>query len=149
MSEGSHAEAIHAEEAHAGRSALTQEQRAVVGHAGGHARVAAVAGAGKTTTLVRRVLHLLASGESPRRLLVLMFNRAARDDFRDKLARQAPAGVALPEVRTFHSIGHRLTQSLTRWGFLPPRQLLQADWQHERLLRQAVAQSLEIRRAHV
>ncbi|WIX34496.1 ATP-dependent helicase [Salinicola sp. JS01] len=138
----SHAEAILAEGSQTDSAALTQEQRAVVGHAGGHARVAAVAGAGKTTTLVQRVLHLLASGESPRRLLVLMFNRAARDDFRDKLARQAPAGVALPEVRTFHSIGHRLTQSLTRWGFLPPRQLLQADWQHERLLRQAVAQSL-------
>ncbi|WP_251976474.1 ATP-dependent helicase [Salinicola avicenniae] len=122
---------------------LTPEQRAVVAHDSGHARVAAVAGAGKTTTLVRRVLHLLARGENPRRLLVLMFNRAARDDFRDKLAREAPAGAVLPEVRTFHSIGHRLTQSLTRWGYLAPRQLLQADWQRERLLRQAVLQSLE------
>lgn len=122
---------------------LTDEQRAVVGHREGHARVAAVAGAGKTTTLVRRVLHLLANGENPRRILVLMFNRAARDDFRAKLVREAPAEVVLPEVRTFHSIGHRLTQSLTRWGYLPPRQLLQADWQRERLLRQAVMQSLE------
>ncbi|MEG3114744.1 ATP-dependent helicase [Salinicola sp. 4072] len=122
---------------------LTEEQRAVVGHREGHARVAAVAGAGKTTTLVRRVLHLLANGENPRRILVLMFNRAARDDFRAKLVREAPADVVLPEVRTFHSIGHRLTQSLTRWGYLPPRQLLQADWQRERLLRQAVMQSLE------
>ncbi|WP_239023742.1 ATP-dependent helicase [Salinicola corii] len=122
---------------------LTAEQRAVVGHRQGHARVAAVAGAGKTTTLVKRVLHLLANGENPRRILVLMFNRAARDDFRAKLTREAPPNVALPEVRTFHSIGHRLTQSLTRWGYLPPRQLLQADWQRERLLRQAVMQSLE------
>ncbi|WP_342594399.1 ATP-dependent helicase [Salinicola lusitanus] len=121
---------------------LTAEQRAVVGHRHGHARVAAVAGAGKTTTLVKRVLHLLANGENPRRILVLMFNRAARDDFRAKLTREAPPNVALPEVRTFHSIGHRLTQSLTRWGYLPPRQLLQADWQRERLLRQAVMQSL-------
>ncbi|WP_110655956.1 ATP-dependent helicase [Salinicola halimionae] len=122
---------------------LTPEQRAVVDHREGHARVAAVAGAGKTTTLVKRVLHLLAGGENPRRILVLMFNRAARDDFRAKLAREAPSDVVLPEVRTFHSIGHRLTQSLTRWGYLPPRQLLQADWQRERLLRQAVMQSLE------
>ncbi|MDH4573036.1 ATP-dependent helicase [Salinicola acroporae] len=121
---------------------LTAEQRAVVGHRHGHARVAAVAGAGKTTTLVKRVLHLLANGENPRRILVLMFNRAARDDFRAKLTREAPPSVPLPEVRTFHSIGHRLTQSLTRWGYLPPRQLLQADWQRERLLRQAVMQSL-------
>lgn len=122
---------------------LTSEQRAVIGHAGGHARVAAVAGAGKTTTLVRRVIHLLARGEDPRRMLVLMFNRAARDDFRAKLRVAATSDAVLPEVRTFHSVGHRLTQSLTRWGFLTPRQLLQADWQRERLLRQAVMQSLE------
>ncbi|WP_229808894.1 ATP-dependent helicase [Salinicola rhizosphaerae] len=122
---------------------MTPEQLAVVEHQGGHARVAAVAGAGKTTTLVRRVLHLLESGEHPKRLLVLMFNRAARDDFRAKLQSLAPPARQLPDVRTFHSIGHRLTQSLTRWGFLAPRQLLQADWQRERLLRQAIMQALE------
>jgi len=121
---------------------LTSEQQAVVGHPGGHARVAAVAGAGKTTTLVARVLHLLATGVPPRRMLVLMFNRAAREDFTAKLVAQAPAGTPLPDVRTFHSLGHRLTQSLTRWGALAPRQLLAADWQRERLLRQAVQQTL-------
>jgi len=121
---------------------LTSEQQAVVGHPGGHARVAAVAGAGKTTTLVARVLHLLATGVPPRRMLVLMFNRAAREDFTAKLVARAPAGTPLPDVRTFHSLGHRLTQSLTRWGALAPRQLLAADWQRERLLRQAVQQTL-------
>nr|WP_163502842.1 ATP-dependent helicase [Halomonas socia] len=121
---------------------LTDEQHAVVGHAGGHARVAAVAGAGKTTTMVARVLHLLAQGAAPSRLLVLMFNRAAREDFTAKLARWAPAGQALPDVRTFHSIGHRLTGTLTRWGVLAPRELLAQEWQRERLLRQAVQQSL-------
>ncbi|SHF53797.1 DNA helicase-2 / ATP-dependent DNA helicase PcrA [Modicisalibacter ilicicola DSM 19980] len=121
---------------------LTAEQHAVVAHERGHARVAAVAGAGKTTTMVARVLHLLAQGVPARRILVLMFNRAAREDFTSKLAALAPAGQALPEVRTFHSIGHRLTQSLTRWGRLAPRELL-ADWQRERLLRQAAMRALE------
>ncbi|SDL71333.1 DNA helicase-2 / ATP-dependent DNA helicase PcrA [Modicisalibacter muralis] len=121
---------------------LTEEQQAVIGHGSGHARVAAVAGAGKTTTLVLRVLHLLAEGVPARRILVLMFNRAAREDFTAKLVSLAPTGQALPEVRTFHSIGHRLTQSLTRWGYLPPRELLSADWQRERLLRQAVMLAL-------
>ncbi|APX93583.1 DNA helicase UvrD [Halomonas sp. 1513] len=121
---------------------LTDEQRAVVAHAGGHARVAAVAGAGKTTTMVARVLNLLARGTPPSRLLVLMFNRAAREDFTAKLARWAPPGQALPDVRTFHSIGHRLTGTLTRWGVLAPRELLAQEWQRERLLRQAVQHSL-------
>ncbi|GHE22587.1 ATP-dependent helicase [Halomonas urumqiensis] len=121
---------------------LTDEQRAVVEHQGGHARVAAVAGSGKTTTMVARVLHLLSQGVPPSRILVLMFNRSAREDFQARLAEMAPAGQPLPDVRTFHSLGHRLTQSLTRWGVLSPRQLLTADWQLERLLRQATLQAL-------
>nr|WP_283101696.1 ATP-dependent helicase [Halomonas populi] len=121
---------------------MTDEQRAVVHHDGGHARVAAVAGAGKTTTMVARVLHLLEQGVAPARMLVLMFNRAAREDFNAKLGRWAPPGQPLPDVRTFHSIGHRLTASLTRWGALAPKQLLAADWQRERLLRQAIHQAL-------
>ncbi|MEE3214890.1 MAG: UvrD-helicase domain-containing protein, partial [Pseudomonadota bacterium] len=112
-------------------------------HQRGHARVAAVAGAGKTTTLVARVLHLLAGGAQARRMMVLMFNRAAREDFQQRLAAMAPAGIELPEVRTFHSLGHRLTSSLVRWGALPRRELLTADWQQERLLRQATLQALE------
>ena len=121
---------------------LTPEQRAVVEHAGGHARVAAVAGSGKTTTMVARVLQLLARGVAPERILVLMFNRSAREDFQARLAAMAPAGQTLPDVRTFHSLGHRLTASLTRWGALSPRTLLTADWQAERLLRQATQRAL-------
>ncbi|MGP9663560.1 ATP-dependent helicase [Halomonas sp. AOP22-C1-8] len=116
---------------------LTAEQHAVVHHENGHARVAAVAGAGKTTTMAARVLHLLAGGVAPKRMLILMFNRSARDDFHQRLVSMSPSGQALPAVRTFHSLGHRLTQSLCRWGVLAPRRLLSADWQLERLLRQA------------
>ena len=116
---------------------LTAEQQAVVHHGEGHARVAAVAGAGKTTTMAARVLHLLSSGVAPKRMLVLMFNRSAKEDFQRRLASMAPAGQPLPDVRTFHSLGHRLTQSLCRWGALAPRRLLSAEWQMERLLRQA------------
>lgn len=122
---------------------LTQEQRAVVEHGAGHARVSAVAGAGKTTTLVSRVLYLLAQGMPAKRILVLMFNRSAREDFQRRLATLAPAGQRLPDVRTFHSLGHRLTASLTRWGALAPRRLVAADWQVERLLRQATLEVLE------
>lgn len=122
---------------------LTPEQHAVVAHHAGHARVGAVAGAGKTTTMVARVLHLLEQGVPPRRMLVLMFNRSAREDFQARLASMAPPAQLLPDVRTFHSLGHRLTGSLTRWGVLGPRQLLNADWQVQRLLRQATQLALQ------
>ena len=122
---------------------LTREQRAVIEHGAGHARVSAVAGAGKTTTLVARVLHLLERGVPAKRILVLMFNRSAREDFQRRLVTMAPAGQQLPDVRTFHSLGHRLTTSLTRWGALSSRRLISADWQVERLLRQATLEVLE------
>lgn len=121
---------------------LTDQQRAVVEHRGQHARVAAVAGSGKTTTMVARVLSLLAEGISPQRILVLMFNRSAREDFVAKLARSAPPGTRLPDIRTFHSIGHRLTTTLVRWGSLDPRELIQQDWALERLLKQAAQRAL-------
>lgn len=121
---------------------LTDQQRAVVAHRGRHARVAAVAGSGKTTTLVARVLSLLAEGIPAQRILVLMFNRSAREDFVAKLAQSAPPGTRLPDVRTFHSIGHRLTTTLVRWGCLAPRELIQQDWALERLLKQAAQRAL-------
>lgn len=121
---------------------LTEQQQAVVQHGQGHARVFAVAGAGKTSTMVARVLHLMAIGTPADRIMVLMFNRAAREDFAARLRMLAPAGSRLPQVRTFHSIGHRLGQSLVRWGALPARRLIEGEWQRERLARQVLQQLL-------
>lgn len=125
---------------------LTVEQQAVIEHQGGHARVRAVAGSGKTTTLVERVIYLLQQGVAAQRLLIVMYNRAARDDFSAKLQqrcqqlRQQGIRLQIPEVRTFHSLGHRLLQTLTRWELAQPRQLLQEEWQQDRLARQALTQ---------
>ncbi|GLR64275.1 ATP-dependent helicase [Marinospirillum insulare] len=124
---------------------LTQEQQAVITHQQGHARVRAVAGSGKTTTLVERVIHLLRQGVPAKRLLVVMYNRAAREDFMGKLERRAQQvksleglQLQLPDVRTFHSLGHRLTQTFGRWGLLKKRQLQQEEWMVDRLTRQAL-----------
>ena len=52
---------------------LTLEQQAVVAHRQGHARVIAVAGAGKTSTLTHFIQARLNEGVSARRVLVLMY----------------------------------------------------------------------------
>ena len=91
----------------------------MVAHRQGHARVVAVAGAGKTTTLTHFIGARLNEGIAPRRMLVLMYNRAARVDFERKLGRLLP-GQPLPEVRTFHSLGLRIYQRLIERGVLPP-----------------------------
>ena len=65
---------------------LTPEQHAVVQHQRGHARVIAVAGAGKTSTLTHFVLARLQEGLPAKRMLVLMYNKAAQQDFEQRLS---------------------------------------------------------------
>ena len=78
----------------------TLEQIKVIEHDGGHAVVSAVAGSGKTETLVGRVRQLLKE-HTPAQIAVVMFNRDARESFQ-KRCQQAIAGPA-PEIRTFNS----------------------------------------------
>lgn len=125
---------------------FTSEQQAVIQHLQGHARVRAVAGSGKTTTLVERVMYLLSQGVAPRRLLVVMYNRSAKEDFTAKLqyrAGELQFASDLPDVRTFHSLGHRLTASLVRWGLLEQRRLHQEEWMQDSLSRQALKRLAE------
>ena len=123
---------------------LTEEQQRIVAHQGGHAKVSAVAGSGKTTTMVARVRYLLTQGVAPQQMLVLMFNRSARESFaatmHDVLR---PAGLPLPEVRTFHSLGQRLVNSFTRRGALPACTLITDDYRQEKLAKSAVRQLID------
>lgn len=109
-------------------TALTPEQQQVVAHAGsGHAKVVAVAGAGKTTTLLNFVLAQLHQGVPAKRMLILMYNKSAQMDFEQKLLSRTATSTAnrhqpLPEVRTFHSLGYRIYQRLIAQGHLPAPQ---------------------------
>ncbi|MFT6552013.1 MAG: DNA helicase-2/ATP-dependent DNA helicase PcrA [Zhongshania marina] len=98
---------------------LTEEQRIVASHTRGHARVTAVAGAGKTTTMVRYVLERLKAGMDPRLVRVVMFNKAAQEDFSHKLQGVAGTAMGLPPVRTFHAMGRNLALALAKEGHLP------------------------------
>ena len=81
--------------------------------------VIAGAGTGKTMTLAHRVAHLLISGVSPERILLLTFTRRASADMIRRVesivraatkgshSMQLPAG-GLPWSGTFHSIANRL-----------------------------------------
>ncbi len=99
---------------------LTPEQRTIIGTEVSHALITAVAGSGKTTTLAQRILALLEQGKDPRRVLVLMFNRAAKTDFEERLRTLAQGRFSsLPEVRTYHAMGLRLYRHFVRHGLLP------------------------------
>ncbi|WP_419811453.1 ATP-dependent helicase [Bacterioplanoides sp.] len=113
---------------------LTPEQQAVVQHQQGHAKVIAVAGAGKTTTLTHFIAARLQDGAQPRRILVMMYNKAAQLDFEAKLRSLLP-NQPLPEVRTFHSLGLRIYQRLIQQGQLPAfQQKLLSDGETENVV---------------
>lgn len=84
----------------------TDEQRRIVEHADGHALVFAVAGSGKTTTLVGRVRRLVERGVRPARILTTTFTREAGRSLREKLA-QDPACSGV-ETLTLHALATRI-----------------------------------------
>ncbi len=116
---------------------LTDEQLRIITHSGGHARISAVAGSGKTTTMVARVGELLKKGVNANQIMILMFNKSARDGFADAMqSRLSSVAPQLPEVRTFHSLGMRLVSSFTRRGGLPAYNLVTEEYVQEKLARQ-------------
>lgn len=119
---------------------LTAEQLKIVHHGKGHARVSAVAGSGKTTTMIGRIGHLLKNGVQAKELLVLMFNRSARDSFVLSMEKQLKGCASLPEIRTFHSLGYRLVTSFVKRGALPSYTLVTEEYVLEKMAKQVAAQ---------
>uniref|UniRef100_UPI004056C092 UvrD-helicase domain-containing protein n=1 Tax=Candidatus Electrothrix sp. TaxID=2170559 RepID=UPI004056C092 len=118
---------------------LTEEQENIIRHSGGHARVSAVAGSGKTTAMIHRVQHLLQRGITPDKILVLMFNRSARNVFTERLHHTLQGTVLQPPaVRTFHALGLRLVEGFTNNQYLPRFRLVTEEFQQEKLAREAM-----------
>lgn len=91
---------------------LTQEQTKIVQHQQGNALVTAVPGSGKTKTLLHRIEHLVAQGVEPSSILVLMFNRDAKNEFYERLISLETPHLEWVQVKTFHSFGY---QCLREW----------------------------------
>lgn len=94
---------------------LTAEQLKSVQHSSGHALVIAVPGSGKSTSMVARMLYLMDQGVPASRIYCVMFNKAARDEFQEKIQRKLPnmKEEDLPRVKTFHGCGNELINLLT------------------------------------
>lgn len=66
---------------------LTEEQLAIIHHdLNAHAKVLAVAGSGKTTTMVERVEYLVRQCKVPQQAIrVVMFNKRIQEEFLSKV----------------------------------------------------------------
>jgi len=118
-------------------SDYTDEQLRVINHQGGHAKVSAVAGSGKTTTLIGRIQGLLSEGVPAKRIIALMFNRSARNHFYSKL-RLELHGAPTPRVQTFHGFGLALVESLVKRGALPESEIISSPGRYTQNLTHAL-----------
>jgi DNA helicase-2/ATP-dependent DNA helicase PcrA len=102
---------------------LNPQQREAVFFGNGPLLVVAGAGSGKTKTLAFRVAHLIASGTSPERILLLTFTRRAANEMLSRAA--AALGSDSPLASqvwggTFHATANRLLRTYGRAISLPP-----------------------------
>lgn len=100
----------------------TAEQEKIINHElHQHARVLAVAGSGKTTTMVYRIHHLVYDlKQDAGAMRVVMFNRLARKQFEERLSRMVPDVGKRPKVLTFHSLAYSLWSGAKKRGVVPP-----------------------------
>ena len=104
---------------------LTDEQQLVVHHPiSAHARVLAVAGSGKSTTMAHRIKHLVYElAVPPNAIQVLMFNALARKQFKAHLDVLGMPAYLQPEVHTFHSFSFMLINRMLKRGLFPAKAL--------------------------
>lgn len=88
---------------------LNPEQTTVVMHHLGPLLCAAIAGAGKTTALIRRIAMLwMEYGVQPARVLALTFSKKAAEEMTKRLVTLLPGEVANEaRIGTFHSLAHQ------------------------------------------
>jgi len=80
------------------------EQNAIVHHVEGAILVLAPVGTGKTSVLVKRVLHAINTGISPKRILCLTFTNRAAKEMGERLSQYCPDQLRDLTINTFHGL---------------------------------------------
>lgn len=105
---------------------LTDEQQVIVAHDLGPAVVQAVAGAGKTTSIVHRIERLVCEDIVPAAaVLVTAFNKQTADELKQALLQWPHC--ARVQVRTLHAVGYSIIRRAAKRGLLNNVDLDTAD----------------------
>ncbi|WP_019010877.1 ATP-dependent helicase [Deinococcus aquatilis] len=94
----------------------TPEQQRIIQHISGHALVFAVAGSGKTATMIERILHLIRHAKVRSvRILACTFSKEATRTIEERLA-QHPETTGV-KVSTLHALAFSVIVEAGRMGF--------------------------------
>ena len=89
--------------------------------------------------MIERIFFLLDHGVPATRILVLLFNKSARDDFATRLKTRL-SGTSSPEIFTYHAFGLRLCNALVKSEKLPAAKLDSKGREAIRLARSVLIQ---------
>lgn len=89
---------------------FTESQNEIINFKEGTCAVYAVPGAGKTTTLVHRLIKLLNNGINPKSILFVTFTNKAADEIRSRIKEllQTEFEEELPNIFTFNGLGWQI-----------------------------------------
>ena len=96
------------EETHHYLSELNEQQRAAVEYLDGPQLVIAGAGSGKTRVLTYKIVHLMAHGYEPWRIMALTFTNKAAREMRERIEGAIGEAASRIWMGTFHSIFGRI-----------------------------------------
>lgn len=130
--------------------AFTSEQKNTILHKGHHAKVSAVAGSGKTSTMVSRAVYLMHNGVDSDDILVLMFNSKAQKEFESRITAQCKSyDQSIPVIKTFHAYGKWLTDAMVEEGFLPYARLSVKPWELDNMAAKALRDTVARKRSKI
>ena len=124
----------------------TKEQQAIIDHPrGNHARVLAVAGAGKTTTMAQMIHQQIVNGMPTAAIQVLMFNSLVRQEFIEKMISLGYTRDKIPAIDTFHSCASRINKFAMHQGLMPEHieNWSEEDGEKERMIVARIITQLE------
>ena len=128
---------------------VAPDQKLAIQYVGGHARLLAGPGTGKTHVLTRKVMWLvLKEGIAPADIIALTFTRLAAAQLREKLKESLdPHGVSTPPVSTLHSFALRqILHNKQTVRELPVPVRVADDWEERHIIQEDLKRILELPR---
>jgi DNA helicase-2/ATP-dependent DNA helicase PcrA len=109
-------------------SGLNEKQKEAVSHINGPLLIIAGAGAGKTKTIVHRILNIIEHGTSPQNILAVTFTNKAAREMRERVRSVLDPNLPMPMMATFHSLGAMIMREhATVLGFTKHFSILDPD----------------------